>query len=561
MKKKIYLLLAAVLLSAGAHAQGYVDQVVNGNCEGDDVSCFYTVEWVDGERRDGPARLVTDPTDAANRCIVVSSRNKTVEEFLETFDTQFFLTISENLEPGDKYSISFRVRADKPAVGLTQAFNKPFVYNHWDMLGEIPFTEQWSAIERTGTITEEQAWGGMHTIAFNLAVLEEANNYYFDDFKFLVKKANAVPGFSSCTLTAQAQMLTPGGSSRLSLNLDNGDEKVSAFQFDITLPQGVTLAEDGEGYACTLADRCNGMKVQVVENRERLYTLVAFFLDNDKAIDGTSGSVVTLTLKADEVLSVGELQGAVDNIILSNLDYEVLKVAPTTFPITISGNPLGDVNHDGEVNVVDVMMTVSEILGKRVKDFHAENADVNGDNTINISDVMGIVDLVLHHIPNIAPAHVTSDCVTAVPVPGGVDLCLDNASRYTAMEMTLELPQGASLTRASLCKGGSHQVETCGLGGGLHRIIVYSLSGEPLAGGDALLHLDIAGGGDVKVCDVMLADTFCEGLAPQEATGIVSVEAEGSDSPAYSINGMRTSGNTRGVVIRNGKKTLQTLAR
>ena len=65
----------------------------------------------------------------------------------------------------------------------------------------------------------------------------------------------------------------------------------------------------------------------------------------------------------------------------------------------------------------------------------------------------------------------------------------------------------------------------------------------------------------MKVCDVMLADAFCEGLAPQEATGIVSVEAEGSDSPAYSINGMRTSGNTRGVVVRNGKKTLQTLAR
>ena len=314
-------LLAAVLLSAGAHAQGYVDQVVNGNCEGDDMSCFYAVEWVDGERRDGPARLVEDPTDAANRCIVVSSRNKTVEEFLETFDTQFFLTISENLEPGDKYSISFRVRADKPAVGLTQAFNKPFVYNHWDMLGEIPFTEQWSAIERTGTITEEQAWGGMHTIAFNLAVLEEANNYYFDDFKFLVKKANAVPGFSSCTLTAQAQMLTPGGSSRLSLNLDNGDEKVSesATLTTFTMPKANTTLTARYVFSPTLP--------------------------GDPAASYSLGDV-----NNDRELNVTDVIGLTNYIMNPDGTTDTL---------------LYDTNKDGEVNVTDIIRLVNKIMNNQ----------------------------------------------------------------------------------------------------------------------------------------------------------------------------------------------------
>ena len=555
MKAKFYLLLTALLLSASAHAQGYVDQMVNGDCEGDDVSCYYALEWVGGEMHNGPARIVADPTNAGNKCIVVSSRNQTDEE-LQDYDTQFFLSVAEKLEPGDDYSISFKVRADKPAVCNTMAFSKPFVYTHWDMLGEIPFTEEWVKIERTGTITQEQAYTEMHTIAFNLAVLKEANNYYFDDFKFMVKKANAVPGLSSCTLTAKALMLTPGGSSNLVFSLDNGDEKVSAFQFDLTLPNGVTLAEDGEGFAFTLANRCNGMLTQIAENQGH-YTLVAFFMDNNKFINGSSGPVVTLTMKAEEGLSVGELQGAVDNIILSNLDYEVLKVAPATFPITISGNSLGDVDHNGDVNVVDVMMTVGKILGDMVSGFHVENADVNGDGSLNVIDVMGIVNIVLRHIPNNAPTLATPDCVSAVSVPGGVDLCLDNASRYTALQMTVALPQGASLTRASLYRPGSHRVETFDLGGGLHRVVAYSLSSEPFSDGDALLHFDIKGSGEVKVCNVLLANASYEGLAPQEATGVASVKVDDGDSPAYSINGIRATGNTRGIVIRNGKKQVR----
>ena len=132
MKTKFYLLLTALLLSASAQAQGYADLMVNGDCEGGDVSCFHTVEWVGGEVRNGPARIVADPTNAGNKCVVVSSRNQPEEEELAEYDTQFFLTVAEKLEPGDDYSISFKVRADKPAVCHTQAFSKPFDYNHWD---------------------------------------------------------------------------------------------------------------------------------------------------------------------------------------------------------------------------------------------------------------------------------------------------------------------------------------------------------------------------------------------------------------------------------------------
>ena len=63
--------------------------------------------------------------------------------------------------------------------------------------------------------------------------------------------------------------------------------------------------------------------------------------------------------------------------------------------------PLGDVNHDGDVSVVDVMMVVNHILGVTTDGIHIKNANVNCDNALDISDVMSIVDIVLHRGLNV----------------------------------------------------------------------------------------------------------------------------------------------------------------
>ncbi len=56
---------------------------------------------------------------------------------------------------------------------------------------------------------------------------------------------------------------------------------------------------------------------------------------------------------------------------------------------------MGDVNIDGEINVTDVMMTVSYIIGNNPKGFHPELADLNDDGEINIVDAMMIVNIIL----------------------------------------------------------------------------------------------------------------------------------------------------------------------
>ena len=56
----------------------------------------------------------------------------------------------------------------------------------------------------------------------------------------------------------------------------------------------------------------------------------------------------------------------------------------------------GDVNGDGEVNIVDVTSTISYILGQEPETFSKEAADVNGDNDVNIVDVTSIIDIILN---------------------------------------------------------------------------------------------------------------------------------------------------------------------
>ena len=360
---------------------------------------------------------------------------------------------------------------------------------------------------------------------------------------------------NTCILTAEAGKLLAGGTASLVLSLENGQQGISAIQCQIVLPGGVTIATEGNNFLYTVAERCRGSLVQVVETMDGHYNLMMFHF-SDESFSGSSGPIITLTLKADEDLSDMESEGRIDYIVLTNTAREMIEAAPVTFPITVSNYLLGDVNHDGYVNVVDVMMTVDYVLVKMVKNFNKENADVNGDGSVDVSDVMGIVNIVLYTIPSNAPALATSDKLTATPTTSGVTLRLDNASRYTAMEMTVEIPQGAILTRAFLCNPGDHHVKTHKLGNGLHRMVVYSISGETLSEGDALLHLDITGGGDVKVSDIVLANTFFETLSPQEATGIIDLAGEANDAPTYDIQGWKVTSPNKGVYIQKNQKVV-----
>ena len=60
----------------------------------------------------------------------------------------------------------------------------------------------------------------------------------------------------------------------------------------------------------------------------------------------------------------------------------------------------GDVNHDGRINIADVMCVVNNILGKENVICYVSEGDFNHDGIINVTDVMDILNVVLNNSPN-----------------------------------------------------------------------------------------------------------------------------------------------------------------
>lgn len=56
---------------------------------------------------------------------------------------------------------------------------------------------------------------------------------------------------------------------------------------------------------------------------------------------------------------------------------------------------LGDVNHDGTIDVNDIMAIVNYILGMSIVNFDEEAADFNQDGSVNVMDVMDVVLVIL----------------------------------------------------------------------------------------------------------------------------------------------------------------------
>ena len=61
-----------------------------------------------------------------------------------------------------------------------------------------------------------------------------------------------------------------------------------------------------------------------------------------------------------------------------------------------NGGKKGDVNGDGEVSLLDILMCVDYILGQNPEGFIFANADMDDDKEISLADIMAIIDIILN---------------------------------------------------------------------------------------------------------------------------------------------------------------------
>ena len=367
-------------------------------------------------------------------------------------------------------------------------------------------------------------------------------------------------------MTAEAISIYNCSSAKLPVSITNGEYVLDGYQFDIVLPEGISIAKDQyDNYKYTLSNRYSGkMSVAISQRSNKNYRILAYSF-NGAVIKGEEGVVITFDLEANNNIVPGNYEGKLTEINLSRADGFGLYPDDVTFGIIVKSARPGDVNHDGKVNVSDVMAVVNFILGSTPSVFFEEEADLNNDTKINVTDVMNIVNIILNE-PSGAPLHYrlnNADNIYLRSDGRAYDICLHATEPYTACEMTVQLPDGCELLYATLANsiGYSHKLLTNRMDEGTYRFVVYAPQGEQLhLSNDALVRLSISGNVNsaVKISDILFTNGTFENIILENMeympTGIEEITSVPSEAPTYNIQGMKTRSTKKGVYIQNGRK-------
>ena len=198
----------------------------------------------------------------------------------------------------------------------------------------------------------------------------------------------------------------------------NNSTSIAGFVFQLTLPKGFTVPTDGSGkLQAELVGDYKSIPVAVAKDPSgtNVYNLYAFGLDNS-TFKAKAGHVLDVKVNIPADMPSGDYavktktlnfnlidsEGSDEARSISNLAKAARKAGAeqnvTSYStITVKGGTttLGDVNNDNIVNVTDVTMTISYILGQNPAGFNTTTADVDNSGKIDITDVTTIIDMIL----------------------------------------------------------------------------------------------------------------------------------------------------------------------
>ena len=150
----------------------------------------------------------------------------------------------------------------------------------------------------------------------------------------------------------------------LSIELSNEDE-VKLCQFDLRLPDGVTVATKSNGKLdAKLTERAESHSVSATRLGNGDYRFVVSSMEGD-SFTGNSGALMEITLDVAATMEAGQYAVKVLNTELSvpdGNDLIVVRPADTEATLTVKRYTPGDVNSDGSVSVTDVGIIINLIL-------------------------------------------------------------------------------------------------------------------------------------------------------------------------------------------------------
>lgn len=346
---------------------------------------------------------------------------------------------------------------------------------------------------------------------------------------------------------------------------------ITAFQFDMTLPSGITLAKSSATNQdmVELADRTtsenHSVGWQTLSNGAIRFVC---YSSANKEFSGNDGAVVYVTLQVTDANAIDDGNHTImlNNIRMSTPEAIEYVVDTMTSVINVKSFLLGDVDNSSMVSVNDAVVLVDNILKNNSSEFLLKTGDLDKNGVLSINDVTLLIRLYVLNIPSSAKAfgdeyaNNGTACMDVMPfaINAGeektIDVLLNNPNdEVTAYQFDLNLPEGISFVadadnryaapaKDRLCD--SHSVSSRIQTNGDLRVACISLNNDAISGTN----------GAVARIRVKADDTVAPGtyyLTLQNAH-IAHVDGANEITPASSKSEIRVGSTTNISEVSDG---------
>ena len=150
--------------------------------------------------------------------------------------------------------------------------------------------------------------------------------------------------------------IEPGETKTISIDLNNTDKSYIAFEFCMTLPEGISIDKDEDDYLMVdiNSNRSTRHILEVAQNTDDSYHFLCYSNSNS-AFKGTEGELLSITLTADKSLERGQsLQGQLYNQKLCDNATNKVTFLDLDFTVTV-----GEQQDDTPVSITIPMAGVA----------------------------------------------------------------------------------------------------------------------------------------------------------------------------------------------------------
>jgi hypothetical protein len=248
-------------------------------------------------------------------------------------------------------------------------------------------TEVISKIEEPFSVRSD-VWYGVDTKEIPLYVPVGTSDKYratvgWNVFKNIIERSD--PTLNDNTVYFSDAEVYQGAQVPLQLKMQNTAD-IRAFQFDMRLPDGVSMVEarlgnsrlaEGDGHMLSVQKQTNGAT-----------RILCSSIGNDIFL-GTEGEVATVILTIDGTLAEDTYEIALKNITLAEAGTSNLFTTEEQHSkLVVKPYVAGDFSGDGKVTPADAIMMLYYYFNVDQNSFNVKAGDLNGDGTITPADAI-----------------------------------------------------------------------------------------------------------------------------------------------------------------------------